>query len=529
LISDLTPVPSPKERGQQRDIRRKPPLSFGEGQGVRSEKEKTPCGTWKPRKVELFIKKSYTTPLIPDKMMKKYCYLLFCLTATLLACDEDTISPVSLEYPTEPLAYEGEVVAMTIKATGRWTVSKTISWLTVMPSSGVGDQKITIAAPPNTVKDEDTPDRKARIYVIAGEFTKTIDIVQSGYRQPTSPAPQISKNEVPCVVTLTAEPVEHALTYRWYCDSVEVPADGSPVFNVTESGLHSYAVVGVNITGNEGVWSEPVEVDMEVCPPPADVSDPITGANANNCDAATDKNDVTLTAPRIAFATAYTWYRDGVVDSSSTSATLAAKRSGSYAVEGHNSAGTSGRSPEKTVTITPCPLAIEDLMGVWQTHGYFYRGGVYNPITHRASITKLSATQIKIQDFLRMKDIYAAGVNDYTATVEVTHPDTLTIRIPATKMNIIFSGGGTSSLLVGCTNGNSTNTYCNNKDEEIVGKLVRNGIDELALDFNVRKFNASPINGEYYYLCLVLLSMNGDACLGAGSYYTYGLILTRPY
>jgi hypothetical protein len=35
--SDLTPGPSPKERGEGHELRRKPPLSFGEGLGVRSE------------------------------------------------------------------------------------------------------------------------------------------------------------------------------------------------------------------------------------------------------------------------------------------------------------------------------------------------------------------------------------------------------------------------------------------------------------------------------------------------------------
>jgi hypothetical protein len=33
---DLTPGPSPKERGEGHDIWRQPPLSFGEGPGVRS-------------------------------------------------------------------------------------------------------------------------------------------------------------------------------------------------------------------------------------------------------------------------------------------------------------------------------------------------------------------------------------------------------------------------------------------------------------------------------------------------------------
>jgi hypothetical protein len=33
---DLTPGPTPKERGEGHDIRNQPPLSFGEGPGVRS-------------------------------------------------------------------------------------------------------------------------------------------------------------------------------------------------------------------------------------------------------------------------------------------------------------------------------------------------------------------------------------------------------------------------------------------------------------------------------------------------------------
>lgn len=460
--------------------------------------------------------------------MKKYCLLLFCLTATLLACDSsDKVSPLSLAYPTEPIASAGGSIAMTLKASGRWTIAKTTSWLTVEPAAGVGEQTITISAPSNVVDQKDTPSRKTRIYIIAGQFTETIDIVQAGYAQPTSPAPNIQKQEAPCVATITIQqPVEHAIAYRWYCDSVEVLTDTALTYEVTESGTHAYAVAGVNITGNVGEWSPPVVVTMDVCPPPQEVKDPITGADANSCSAATGKSTVTITAPKIAYAASYVWYLNGTPIDSTTTRTFVAKQSGAYAVKGVNAEGESGLSPAKSVTITPCPLTIDDLVGVWQTSGYFSRNG-YNPIMHKAYITTLSATQIRIQDLLRISDTWSSGVNTYNANVELTNDDTITVSIDAaTKAGGAIYSGSNSTILVGYTVANNS---CANRDKDVVGMLVRSG-DELTLDFSVRNgMNPTEIEGEWLYPCLMVLGItSGDACVGGG-YVTYGLKLTRPY
>jgi hypothetical protein len=453
--------------------------------------------------------------------------------ATLSACDSSLFnnsekpSPLELNYPTEPIAPEGGSISMTIKASGRWTVSKTTSWLTVEPNAGVGEQTITIAAPSNMVHQKDTPNRKTRIYIIAGQFTETIDIVQAGYAQPTSPAPTIQEHVAPCEVTITIqEPVEHAVAYRWYCDSVEVLTDTSLTFEVMEGGTHSYAVAGVNITGNVGAWSDAREITMEMCPPPQQVTNPITGADANDCSVATGKNTVTLTAPKIPYASTYMWYLDGALIDSTKGPTFVAKRSGAYSVKGVNAEGESGLSPAKSVTITPCPLVMEDLIGVWQASGYYSRNG-YNLISHRASITKQGSTQIRIQDFLRIKDLWASGINDYTADVEITSNDTITVSIAAaTKAgDAIYSGTtGGSTVIVGYGVSSST---CGNRERAVVGKLVR-GDNELILDFSIRNgTNTTNIEGEDLYPCLLLLGITADdGCVGGG-YTTYGLKFTR--
>lgn len=468
--------------------------------------------------------------------MKKYCYLLFCPMATLLACDSalfnnsDKVLPLSLDYPAEPIASAGGSMAMTIKASGRWTVSKTTSWLTVEPSAGTGEQTITISAPSNVVNQKDTPSRKTRIYIIAGKFTETLDIVQDGYMQPTSPAPTIREQVAPCAATIAIqEPVEHALAYRWYCDSVEALTDTALTFEVTESGTHAYAVAGVNITGNVGARSNAVVVTMDICPPPQLVTDAIAGPDANSCSLATGKNTVTLTAPRIPYASSYTWYRDGVMVDSTPTRAFVAKQSGQYAVKGVNSEGESGLSPEKSVTITPCPLVVDDLIGVWQTSGYYVRNG-NNLISHKASITKLSATQIRIQDFLKISDTWSSGINTYNANVEITSSDTLTVSIDAgTKAGGAIYAGSVNTVMAGYYGGSSASTSCDRRTLPIIGKLVR-GDDELALDFSVRS-GTTPltIGEETLYPCLLLLGITADdGCVGGG-YVTYGLKLTRPF
>lgn len=465
--------------------------------------------------------------------MKKYCYLLFCLTATLLACDSalfnssDKPSPLTLDYPAEPIAAEGGSIAMTIRASGRWTVSKTTSWLAVEPNAGAGEQTITISAPSNVVDQKDTPSRKTRVYIIAGQFSETIDIVQAGYAQPTSSAPSIQEHVEPCVATITIQqPVERAVAYRWYCDSVETLTDTALTFEVTESGTHAYAVAGVNITGNVGERSPAVEITMDVCPPPQEVTSAITGADANSCSVTTGKNTVTLTAPRIPYVASYLWYLNGAFIDSSATQTLVVKRSGAYAVKGVNAKGESGMSPEKNVTITPCPLVIDDLIGLWQTSGYYYRSSAYNPIRHRASITRQGTTQVRIQDFLTLKDLWSSGINDYTANVEITSSDTLTVSFEATKAGNAIYTGSASTIIVGYVN---TST-CTNRDKPIVGKLVR-GNDELILDFSIRNGAAATVtvNDEELYPCLLLLGITADdGCVGGG-YTTYGLKFKKAY
>ncbi|MDR1342084.1 MAG: BACON domain-containing protein [Prevotellaceae bacterium] len=466
-----------------------------------------------------------------EKIVKKYVTraALLCMAALAVTCEEKEQATLAIDSSADYIPSEGGAISLTVQASGKWTISKTTSWVKISATSGEGVQAITVTADSNMVANEDTPDRNATIYIIAGPNTETVKLVQRGYLQPTSPAPAIAMQQFECEVILSIDPVEYALAYRWYRDSVEVFTGPDTQYSVADDGTHTYTVTGVNITGNEGVWSAGEEVTMSTCPPPLEITDPITGLDANSCNAATGKGTVTLTAPRIAFADTLIWFWNGdSVVQKSPSRTLAARKSGDYTVEGYNAKGVSGRSPAKTVTITQCPLTVSDLVGSWRASGYYNRSG-YNPISHTVIITVSAGNIIKIENFLEIKSVWASGINDYMGTVDL---DSATVTIPVAKAGgSIFSGtgGGGQTILVGAM---KSGDACNNSEVPVMAHIQRTE-DELILDFEAvgsarNSPTVDPEEGAVAPCCMVLGITATGSCVGGG-YATYGLKLRKAY
>jgi hypothetical protein len=452
---------------------------------------------------------------------------LLCMAALVATCEDKEQASLAVDVPFDYIEPEGGTVSLNVLASGKWTISKTTSWVKVSATSGEGMQTITVTADSNMVANEDTPDRKVTIYIIAGPNTETITLVQRGYLQPTSPAPTIDKQQGECEVILSIRPLEYALAYRWYRDSVEVFTGADTLYTVADDGTHTYTVTGINVTGNEGAWSAGVEVTMSTCPPPATITEPITGLDANNCSAATGKGTVTLTAPRIAFADTLIWFLGSDTVQKSPSRTFAARKSGSYTVEGYNAKGVSGRSPAKTVAITQCPLVVNDLVGSWRASGYYSRNG-NNPISHSVIITVSAGNTIKIENFLEIKSVWASGINDYMGTVDL---DSATVTIPVSKAGgAIFTGtgGGGQTILVGAMKSAS----CDNSEIPVVAHILRTE-DELILDFEAvgsarPSITVDPEEGAVPSCCMVLGITATGGCVGGG-YATYGLKLRKAY
>ena len=80
---------------------------------------------------------------------------------------------------------------------------------------------------------------------------------------------------------------------------------------------------------------------------------------------ASGEGSVELTAPDIARADSFVWYKDGTVIPSATAKKYTATASGDYQVAGKNSAGEGDKSPVKTVEITevPAPGAAGEITG----------------------------------------------------------------------------------------------------------------------------------------------------------------------
>jgi hypothetical protein len=95
-----------------------------------------------------------------------------------------------------------------------------------------------------------------------------------------------------------------------------------------------------------------ITITQPVLTPPDPVDD-ILGENVNACPSET----VNLTISPVQGALSYIWYRDGLVDPSSTGTALLVTRSGNYSVASVNPAGTATASPAKAVKINPCPPA----------------------------------------------------------------------------------------------------------------------------------------------------------------------------
>ncbi|MDR2449821.1 MAG: BACON domain-containing protein [Prevotellaceae bacterium] len=106
----------------------------------------------------------------------------------------------------------------------------------------------------------------------------------------------------------------------------------------------------IRITAGEEV--KEITITQPVLTPPDPVNE-IIGENVNSCPSET----VNLSITPVQGALSYIWYRDGVVDASSTDITLIATKNGNYTVAAVNPAGTSAVSPEKAVKINLCPPA----------------------------------------------------------------------------------------------------------------------------------------------------------------------------
>jgi hypothetical protein len=451
---------------------------------------------------------------------------LLCLTALAVTCEDKELANLEANLPADYIPAEGGEILLTVQASGKWTMSKTTSWIKASATAGEGEQTITLSAGPNMLENEDTPDRKATIYIIAGPNTQTIGLVQRGYLQPTSPAPTISRYQDSCEAILTIQPVEYAVAYRWYRDSVEVFTGGDTIYSVTDDGTHIYTVTGLNITGNEGVWSEDEVITMTSCPPPTEIRENIIGLDANDCRVSTGKNTVTLTAPRIAFAETYTWFFGNDTVQTGPSNTLIAKKSGSYTVEGYNAKGVSGRSPAKTITITQCPLVLDDLVGSWKASGYYVRSG-NNPISHTVIITKAADNTIKLENLLELKSLWSSGINDYVAIVNIVEDkDSSSITIPIAKAGGAIYSGSARTILVGFFNGVS----CDNRDVQAVAHIIQ-AEDELIIDFQSGGEKTLTVDNDEGAMpaCTHLLGITAtDACAGGG-YHTYGFKLRKSY
>ncbi|MDR1341812.1 MAG: BACON domain-containing protein [Prevotellaceae bacterium] len=465
------------------------------------------------------------------KTAKKYVTraALLCMAALAATCEEKEQATLAIASSADYIPSEGGEISLTVQASGKWTISKTTSWVKISATSGEGMQAITVTADSNMVANEDTPDRKATIYIIAGPNTETVKLVQRGYLQPTSSAPTIGRYyEDDCEVILAIRPVEYALTYRWYRDSVEVFTGADTLYAVADDGTHTYTVTGINVTGNEGAWSAGVEVTMSTCPPPTTITEPITGLDANSCSAATGKGTVTLTAPRIAFADTYKWFlNDTAVVQEGTSSILVAKKSGAYTVEGSNAKGTSGRSPAKTITITPCPLTIDDLVGLWKASGYYARSG-NNPMSHSVTVTRATGNTIKLENLLELKSLWSSGVNDYVATVDISSDrDSSTITIPVSRAGGAIYAGSAGTILVGFY----STTSCENFEIPVVAHILQTE-DELILDFKSggeRTITENEEEGPMPACTMLLGTTNTGICAGGGGYFTYGLKLRKAY
>ena len=118
------------------------------------------------------------------------------------------------------------------------------------------------------------------------------------------------------------------------------------------------------------------------------------------------EGSVELTAPTIARAETYVWYKDGTVIPSATANKYTATASGDYQVAGKNSAGEGDKSPVKTVTITEVPAPGP-------------AGAITGPTTGEGSVELTAPTIENATTYAWYKDgskIANATAKTYTAT-----------------------------------------------------------------------------------------------------------------
>jgi hypothetical protein len=327
--------------------------------------------------------------------MRKYIYIYY-IAALVLSCESNEQTSLSVDYTPAPLAAAGDETSFTVRASGKWSASKTTSWVTLSPASGTGAQTVTVTVRSNENETQNTPARVAKIYILSGAHTETLTITQSGGTHPVPSAPVITGTGITsCEMELKTTPVDYAVSYTWYKDDMAISGVTTASYTAIESGV--YTVAGVNVAGEMGEPSAGYAVTIVPCPP--ETAGAIEGADANSCSAGvstlTADNTVTLSID-IKYATSYAWYYHSesgeVMMQTGPSRSYTAYISGSYTVEGFNSSGTSTRSPVKTVNITPCFT--------------FAYGGDYNRMECEKAVLNTAGGESLVEPFL---SIYNAG------------------------------------------------------------------------------------------------------------------------
>jgi hypothetical protein len=334
--------------------------------------------------------------------MKKHTYyILYSLLALSISCENKEEAGFSVDYTSATVAAAGGETSFAIQASGKWSASKTTSWITITPTAGTGNQTLTVTVKENEDDEQNTPQRTAKIYILSGPNTETLTITQEGKDHPLPSAPEITLfNNMPCErgLTITA-PVEYAVSYRWYKNDVVIP--GATAASYTTSSSGTYTVAGVNKAKVTGAPSAGYPITINPCQPAA--AKAIEGAATNNCSAGAaaskEANTITLTVPEIEFATSYTWYYNGgsgeVEMQTGASRSYTAVISGSYTVKGVNEVDEGAPSPVKVVNITPCVALVHDAN--------------YNQFICQKSTLNTASGNNMVDPFLSVYDEMAAG------------------------------------------------------------------------------------------------------------------------